>query len=66
MASDYSSFAGAINTSEQLNSSGSSHPQALTGRVEEWRGALRARFHPPPRQTQHADFPHYAFSVNFV
>ena len=26
----------------------------------------RARFQPPPRQTQHADFPHYAFSVNFM
>ena len=28
---------------------------------ENWRGALWARFHPPPRQTQHADFPHWAF-----
>jgi len=27
---------------------------------------LEARFQPPPRQTQHADFPHYAFSVNFI
>ena len=45
---------------------GESHPHAPTGRVENWRGALWVRFQFPPRQTQHADFPHYAFSVNFV
>jgi len=26
----------------------------------------RSRFQLPPRQTQHADFPHYAFSINFA
>jgi len=34
----------------------------LTGRVEDWRTLLyRPCFQPPPRQTQHAIFPHYAF-----
>ena len=34
----------------------------LVGRVESWRGShLRPRFQLPPRQTQHADFPHCAF-----
>jgi hypothetical protein len=38
----------------------------LTGRVEDWRAGLgrgvstKPRFQPPPRRTQHADFPHYA------
>ena len=32
------------------------------GRVEGWRGTHKwARFQPPPPQTQHADFPHYAY-----
>jgi hypothetical protein len=40
--------------------------KAQFGRVENWRGALWVRFQFPPRQTQHADFPHYAYSVSFI
>lgn len=38
----------------------------LPSRVENWRGAFWVRFQFPPRQTQRADFPHYAYSVNFI
>ena len=40
--------------------------QALSGRVENWRSASWVCFQFPPRQTQHADFPHYAYSVSFI
>ncbi|MGB5992327.1 MAG: hypothetical protein WBG61_08400, partial [Desulfobacterales bacterium] len=49
-----------------LSSAEEFHPHALQGRVENWRGALWVRFQFPPRQTQHADFPHYAYSVSFT
>ena len=40
-------------------------PSPLISRVGDWRAgigqlATEPRFQPPPRRTQHADFPHYA------
>jgi hypothetical protein len=61
-------LAGSLTLSQdgKLSSPEESHPEALRGKVENWRGALWVRFQFPPRQTQHADFPHYAFSVSFI
>ena len=45
---------------------GEFHPEPLTGGVEDWRAgwgrsiSTLPRFQPPPRRTQHADFPHCA------
>jgi hypothetical protein len=52
--------------SAESGGAGEPPPHAPTGRVENWRGTLWVRFQFPPRQTQHADFPHYAYSVNFI